>query len=141
MKPLPSGTVTLVFADMEGSTRLLEQLGERYQALLDTYRSILRRTFEGAGGREVDLQGDQTFVVFPRARDAVMAAVAAQRALADEPWADAVPVRGRMGLHTGEPVATPSGYVGMDVHTAARIGAVAWGRADPGLADHTRPGR
>jgi predicted ATPase/class 3 adenylate cyclase len=124
---LPAGTVTLLFADMEGSTRALEQLGDRYTHLLDTYRRVLGGSFAAGGGREVDLQGDQIFVAFPRARDAVLAAVAAQLALASQEWPEGAVVRARIGLHTGEPLLTPAGYVGMDVHSAARICAVAWG--------------
>jgi predicted ATPase/class 3 adenylate cyclase len=115
MRELPSGTVTLLFTDIEGSTRLLHELGERYAGVLATHRRVLRDAFSRFGGVEVDTQGDALFVAFARAVDAVAAARAAQEGLADGP------VRVRMGLHTGEPVVTDEGYVGMDVHRAARI--------------------
>ena len=103
MHHLPRGTVTLLFTDMEGSTRLLQQLGERYTDLLEEYRQLLRAAFQRWNGHEVDTQGDAFFVAFARARDAVSGAVAAQRALASHFWPEGVVVRVRMGLHTGEP--------------------------------------
>src|SRR5215831_4309235 len=121
MRALPSGTVTLLFTDIEGSTRLLQQVGERYASLLDACRSLLRAAFLEFDGHEVDTQGDAFFVAFARASDAVAAAVAAQRALAKHPWPEGVSVRVRMGLHTGEPQRSAEGYVGVDVHHAARI--------------------
>lgn len=127
MTGLPTGTVTLVFTDIEGSTRLLHDLGDDYLAVLADHRRLLRAAFTEAGGREVDTQGDAFFVVFPRARDAVAAAIAAQRALLQHRWPNGASVRVRMGLHTGEPLSGGKGYVGIDVHRAARIGAAAWG--------------
>jgi class 3 adenylate cyclase len=121
MRELPTGTVTLLFTDMEGSTRLLQQLGERYARLLETCLSLLRAAFLEFGGHEVDTQGDAFFVAFARASDAVSAAVAAQRALFTQDWSNGVTVRVRMGLHTGEPQLASEGYVGPDVHHAARI--------------------
>jgi class 3 adenylate cyclase len=121
MTELPSGTVTFLFTDIEGSTRLLESLGDRYAETLADHRRLLRAAFEQAGGREVDTEGDAFFVAFARAKDAVAAAVAAQRALASYPWSDAQEVRVRMGIHTGEPTVTAEGYVGADVHRGARI--------------------
>jgi predicted ATPase/class 3 adenylate cyclase len=112
---LPTGTVTLLFTDIEGSTKLLHELGERYAETLAEHRGALRSAFTRHGGVEVDTQGDAFFVAFARASDAVAAAAEAQRALATGP------VRVRMGLHTGEPLRTEEGYVGMDVHRAARI--------------------
>src|SRR5205814_5073508 len=109
---LPSGTVTLLFTDIEGSTRLLQRLGDRYAEALSAHRRLLREIFAAHGGREVDTQGDAFFVAFPRALDAVLAAVAAQRALVAHPWPEGGAVRVRMGLHTGEPVATGERYVG-----------------------------
>jgi class 3 adenylate cyclase len=106
MTELPSGTVTFLFTDIEGSTRLLESLGDRYAETLADHRRLLRAAFEQAGGREVDTEGDAFFVAFARAKDAVAAAVAAQRALASYPWSDAQEVRVRMGIHTGEPTVT-----------------------------------
>ncbi|MGH3033658.1 MAG: ATP-binding protein [Gaiellaceae bacterium] len=121
MSELPRGTVTLLFTDIEGSTRLLERLGDRYAETLADHRRLLRAAFEEGGGREVDTEGDAFFVAFARAKDAVAAAVAAQRALASHPWSDAQEVRVRMGIHTGEPTVTAEGYVGGDVHRGARI--------------------
>jgi class 3 adenylate cyclase len=118
---LPSGTVTFLFTDIEGSTALLRDLGDRYAALLADERSILRETLTGAGGQEIDTQGDAFFFSFTRARDAVAGAVAAQRALAQHDWPDGVDVKVRMGLHTGEPSVGDEGYVGLDVVRAARI--------------------
>jgi predicted ATPase/class 3 adenylate cyclase len=118
---LPAGTVTFLFTDIEGSTRLLRELGDRYAALLADHQRILRTSIREGGGEEVDSQGEATFFAFARAKDAVRAAVAVQRAMATHTWPDAKSVRVRMGLHTGEPERTPSGYVGIDVHRAARI--------------------
>ncbi|MGQ0549297.1 MAG: ATP-binding protein [Armatimonadota bacterium] len=115
VRELPRGTVTVLFTDIEGSTRLLHELGERYADVLAEHRRVLRDTFSRHGGVEVDTQGDAFFVAFTRARDAIAAASEAQDALADGP------VRVRIGIHTGEPVVTEEGYVGLDVHRAARI--------------------
>jgi len=115
VRELPSGTVTLLFTDIEGSTRLLHELGERYADVLAEHRRVLREAFSRHGGVEVDTQGDAFFVAFARASDAVAAAGEAQDELADGP------VRVRIGVHTGEPVVTKEGYVGVDVHRAARI--------------------
>ena len=115
MKELPSGTVTLLFTDVEGSTRLLHQLGDRYADVLAEHRRLLRKTFVRHGGVEVDTQGDAFFVAFERATDAVAAAAECNSALAGGP------VRVRIGIHTGEPLVTDEGYVGVDVHRAARI--------------------
>src|SRR5215211_7942068 len=89
----PSGTVTFLFSDIEGSTRLLQQLGARYDATLAAHHALLREAFQAHGGYEVDTAGDGFFVAFARATDAVAAAVAAQRALAAHPWPDGMPVR------------------------------------------------
>jgi class 3 adenylate cyclase len=118
---LPGGTVTFLFSDIEGSTRLLEQLGDRYGEVHREHRRILREQLADAGGQEIDTQGDAFFFSFPRAKDAVAGAVAAQRELAGADWPDGVEVRVRMGLHTGEPTVGEEGYVGMDVVRAARI--------------------
>ena len=125
--PLPLGTVTLLFTDIEGSTTLLKQLGERYGGVLADQKRILRDAAQAHGGREVDNQGDAFFFAFPRANAAVSAAVAAQRALAEHPWPEGTAVRVRMGLHTGEPAVGEERYVGLGVHRAARIGAVGHG--------------
>jgi predicted ATPase len=115
MRELPSGTVTLLFTDIEGSTRLLQELGERYAEVLADHRRIVRDAFWRHGGVEVDTQGDAFFFAFAQASDAVAAAGEAQAALVDGP------VRMRIGIHTGEPTLTEEGYVGVDVHRAARI--------------------
>ena len=103
MPALPSGTVTFVFTDVEGSTALLKQLGDRYDEVLSDHRRLMRERFTERGGVEIDTQGDAFFFAFPRARDAVAAAVEAQRAHAEHDWPDGVDVLVRMGLHTGEP--------------------------------------
>jgi predicted ATPase/class 3 adenylate cyclase len=127
MAELPQGTVTLVFTDIEGSTRLLASLGSRYEAVLATHRRLLREALSSHGGIEVDTQGDALFYAFLRAQDAVTAAVEAQRALASHDFGEGVELRVRMGIHTGEPSLSDEGYVGSDVHLGARISAVAWG--------------
>ena len=124
---LPAGTVTLLFSDIEGSTRLLESLGERFGDVLDEHRRIVRGAIAEHGGHEVRTEGDAFFVAFMRASDAVRAAVAAQRGLAACAWPGGVSVRVRMGLHTGEPRVVGADYVGMDVHRAARICSAAHG--------------
>jgi class 3 adenylate cyclase len=118
---LPGGTVTFLFSDIEGSTRLLEQLGDRYGDVHRDHRRILRSELESATGLEVDAQGDAFFFSFARARDAVRGAVAAQRALGEHEWPDGAEVKVRMGLHTGEPTVGEEGYLGLDVVRAARI--------------------
>jgi predicted ATPase/class 3 adenylate cyclase len=127
MHELPTGTVTLLFTDFEGSTRLLHLLGERYADMLAESRRLLRAAFHQHHGHEVDTQGDAFFVAFARATDAVMAAVAIQRSFASYPWPEGVTLRVRIGLHTGEPSLTAEGYVGLDVHRAARIMSAAHG--------------
>ena len=121
MVSLPSGTVTFVFSDVEGSTALLKQLGDRYADELSDHRRLMRDSFGAHGGVEIDTQGDAFFFAFPRARDAVTAAVEAQRAHAHHDWAEAADVRVRMGLHTGEPAVGSEGYLGLDVVRAARL--------------------
>ncbi|HLW58299.1 MAG TPA: tetratricopeptide repeat protein [bacterium] len=127
MPSLPTGTVTFLFTDIEGSTRLLEQLGDRYAKVLAEYRRLVRTTAYTKGGRDVDTQGDGCFLAFPRAKDALSAAVAALHAIKRFPWPAGISVRVRMGLHTGEPVSGNGGYVGMAVHRASRICAVGHG--------------
>jgi len=125
---LPSGTVTFLFTDIEGSTRLLTELGrDRYAKVLGEHERLLRAAFAAHQGRVVDTQGDEFFVAFRTAADAVAAAVDAQRDLAAEDWADDVDVRVRMGLHTGEPRVGEQRYVGIGVHRAARIAAAGHG--------------
>jgi predicted ATPase/class 3 adenylate cyclase len=119
---LPTGTVTFLFTDVEGSTRLLHELGpERYADALAEHRQALRDAFAAHGGVEVDTQGDAFFVAFPTAQGAAAAALAGVDALS------AGPIRVRIGLHTGVPTLAAEGYVGLDVHRAARIGALANG--------------
>jgi predicted ATPase len=121
VRDLPTGVVTLLFTDVEGSTRLLHELGDDYGEALHEHRRRLPAAFAGHEGVEVDTQGDAFFVAFARASNAVAAAADCQRALADGP------IRVRMGLHTGEPRLTEEGYVGLDVHKGARIAAVGHG--------------
>ena len=118
---LPGGTVTFLFTDIEGSTRLLQELGDDYAQVVADHRRILRDVFQAGSGSEVDTQGDAFFYSFPRARDAVRAAVDGQRALASHQWPGGATVRVRMGIHTGEPTVGDEGYVGLDVVRAARI--------------------
>ena len=126
-RELPSGSVTFLFTDIEGSTRLLQQLGPRYEEQLEAHRRLLRTAVEAERGHEVSTEGDAFFIAFSSATRAAAAAAAAQRALDAHPWPDGAALRVRMGLHTGE--ATPVGgdYVGLDVHRAARISAAGWG--------------
>jgi class 3 adenylate cyclase len=127
MATLPGGTVTFLFTDIEGSTRLLQQLGDAYGDVVRDHRQLLREHLGEKGGTEVDTQCDVFFYSFPRARDAVAGAVAAQRGLADHEWPDGAEVNVRMGLHTGEPSVGDEGYLGLDVVRAARICTVAHG--------------
>lgn len=126
-RELPIGTVTFLFTDIEGSTALLKRLGERYGDVLADHRRILREAAELHDGREIDTQGDSFFFAFARANAALGTAVTAQRVLAQHAWPEDGQVRVRMGLHTGEPTAGEEGYVGLGVHRAARIGALAHG--------------
>ncbi len=109
MLDVPKGTITLLFTDIEGSTLLLQQLGEQYSRVLAECRQLLRTAFQRFEGYEVDTQGDACFFAFARATDAVSAAVAAQRALASHAWPEGAAVRVRVGLHTGEPQPTADG--------------------------------
>jgi class 3 adenylate cyclase/CheY-like chemotaxis protein len=118
----PTGRVTLLFTDVEGSTRLVQRLGEAYGDVLGGMRRVIRDAASAAGGFLVDARGDETFVAFQEAADAVAAAVSAQHALAAMEWPNGEQVRVRMGLHTGTPSVTPDrDYVGVDVHRAVRI--------------------
>jgi class 3 adenylate cyclase len=128
MSTLPGGTVTFVFTDIEGSTQLLQELGdEAYGRVSGDHRRLVRETFGARGGTEIDTQGDAFFFSFPRARDAVAAAVDAQRALDVHEWPEGKEVRVRMGVHTGEPHVGEEGYLGLDVVRAARISAAGHG--------------
>jgi class 3 adenylate cyclase len=124
---LPSGTVTLLFSDIESSTVLLSRLGGAYTDALDGQRRVLRKAWAEQGGTELGTEGDSFFVVFPTAQGAVAAAVQAQGDLAAFEWPAGEQVRVRMGIHTGTPLVHDGGYVGMDVHRAARIAGSAHG--------------
>lgn len=124
---LPSGTVTFLFTDIEGSTRLLQHLGDRYAGLLSAYREILRTSATKFRGQKVDTAGDASFFAFARVTDAVAAAVDAQLALDTHGWPEGTTVRSRMGIHTGQPLTNEGDYVGIDVHRAARICEAAHG--------------
>jgi predicted ATPase/class 3 adenylate cyclase len=123
----PSGTVTLLFSDIEGSTRLLKRSGDAYAGLLAEHRRVLREAFEQYGGYVLDSEGDAFFVAFSSANDAASAAAEAQRALAEHEWPGEHEIRVRMGLHTGEPRPVDGRYVGLDVHHAARVMAAGHG--------------
>src|SRR5262249_56978487 len=120
-------TATFLFTDIEGSTELLRSHRSEYAAILADHHRILREHFAAHDGREVDNQGDSFFVAFARARDAVLAAAACQRALAGHRWEGGAKVRVRMGIHTGEAELSVDRYVGLSVHRAARIGAAGHG--------------
>jgi DNA-binding NarL/FixJ family response regulator/class 3 adenylate cyclase len=137
MSTLPTGTVTLLFTDVEGSTGLIRQVGDRYGEILSDQRRLLRDAVAGHGGQEVDTAGDGCFVAFASARDGVAAAVAAQRAMATHRWPGDVAVRTRMALHTGEPRRAEQGYHGLGVHLAARL-CQAGGGGQILLSDATR---
>jgi class 3 adenylate cyclase len=124
MPDLPTGTVTFVFSDLEGSTRLLKQLGDAgYAEMLALHRQIVREVFAAHSGSEIDTQGDAFFYSFSRARAAVAATVEVQRRHEAQEWPGGARVRVRLGLHTGEPVVGEEGYTGLDVVRAARIAA------------------
>jgi DNA-binding NarL/FixJ family response regulator/class 3 adenylate cyclase len=118
---LPTGTVTLLCTDIEGSTALVGRLGPAYARVLDEHRRLIREPVESAGGIEIDCRGDEMLLVFEDAAAAVRGAIDAQRALAAHPWPDGSSVRVRMGLHTGEPSIEGTTYIGLDVHRVARI--------------------
>lgn len=125
---LPTGTVTFVFTDLEGSTALLKRLGDdEYARLLALHRRLLREIFAGHEGHEIDTQGDAFFYSFRRARSAVAAAVDVQRAHRKAAWPGGSDVRVRIGLHTGEPAIGDEGYTGLDVVRASRIAATGHG--------------
>jgi YVTN family beta-propeller protein len=124
---LPSGAVSFLFTDVEGSTRLVKQLRERWDDVLRDHQRLLRNAFAAHGGHEVDTQGDSFFVAFSSARDAVLAAAEGQLALQSHPWPEGAQIRVRMGVHTGQAVASEGRYTGLAVHRAARIAAAAHG--------------
>jgi predicted ATPase/class 3 adenylate cyclase len=127
MPALPTGTVTFLFTDIEGSTRLLQQLGDRYREVANGHGRILRNAIVAGGGGEVRTEGDSFFAAFPTPAGAVRAAVQAQRALAERDWPGDHRVSVRMGVHTGEGVLGGDDYIGLDVHRAARIAATGHG--------------
>jgi class 3 adenylate cyclase len=123
----PTGLVTFLLTDIEGSTALLRQLGDRYGRLLNDVRATVRRAVKQAGGREVDARADEFFAAFERSQGAVRAAVSIQRTLATRRWPDDLECRLRVGIHSGRPTLTDTGYIGLAVHTAARVCAIAHG--------------
>ena len=127
MRELPLGIVTLLFTDIESSTRLVHELGDEYARVLEEHRSLVRAAVRDAGGIELDCRGDEFSIVFERAGDALAAALAAQRSLAGHEWPQGREVRVRIGIHTGEPAVEESSYFGIDVHRVARISAVGHG--------------
>jgi class 3 adenylate cyclase len=126
-RTLPTGYVTFLLTDIEGSTGLLDRLGDRYAALLADVRAIIRGAVHRAGGREVDARADEFFAVFDRAPAALEAALAIERTLQRRAWPKGVDVRVRIGVHSGRPTLTDAGYVGLAVHTVARICSAAHG--------------
>jgi class 3 adenylate cyclase len=124
---LPTGFVTLLMSDIEASTALLRQLGDRYGDVLHDVRGILRAAVSRARGREIDARADEFFAVFERAAAAIEAAAATQRALGERAWPDRLQVRIRIGIHSGRPTLTDVGYIGLAVHTTARVCAAAHG--------------
>jgi predicted ATPase/class 3 adenylate cyclase len=145
MPELPTGTVTFLFSDIEGSTKLLQRLGDGYVAVLADHQRLLRQAWVDHDGVEIGTEGDSFFVAFPSALAAVGAAAQATQALAAHPWPEGGEVRVRMGLHTGTPLLTAAGYVGLDVHRAARIAAAGHGgqillsEATRALSEHELP--
>ena len=120
-RKLPKGRVTFLLTDVEGSTDLLHRLDDRYPSLIAAVRRAMRNVVRKTGGREVDARADDLFAVFEQAPAALAAALAIQRAMQTGPWPEGVDVRVRIGVHSGRPTLTETGYVGMSVHTAARI--------------------
>jgi predicted ATPase/class 3 adenylate cyclase len=143
---LPTGTVTFLFTDIEGSTRRLQELGEGYRRLQEDHDAILRGAIAKAGGTTVRTEGDSFFAAFPTASGAIEAAVSAQRSIQDHEWPGKEPVRVRMGLHTGEGALAGDDYMGLDVNRTARIAAAGHGgqvlvsEATRGLSDRALPG-
>ncbi len=137
MGKLPTGTITMLFSDIEGSTKLLSRLGDKYGEALSAQRAMLRSAISACHGHEMGTEGDSFFVVFGSAAEAVRCCVTAQRALYRYHWPGGAAVRVRMGLHSGEPIRHEDGYIGLDVHRAARIAATAHG-GQVVLSDATR---
>jgi class 3 adenylate cyclase len=127
MTELPSGAVTFLFSDIEGSTRLVKALRDRYAQVLAEHRRLVRAAIASQAGHEIDTQGDAFFVAFAIAKQAVLCALEVQRSLAGHEWPPGVSVRVRMGIHTGHAVPVEGAYTGLAVHRAARICAAARG--------------
>jgi class 3 adenylate cyclase len=121
VRTLPTGIVTFLFTDIEDSTGLVRRLGDGYDRFLSDVRRLLRATIAAAAGREVETRADEMFAVFEQARAGLEAAIAIQRKVRARAWPDGLPVRIRIGLHTGRPTLTDTGYMGLAVHTASRI--------------------
>ena len=145
VRTLPTGVVTFLFSDIEDSTGLVRRLGERYGRFLGDTRRLCRAAIRAAGGREVETRGDEIFAVFKQARAGLDAALAIQRKVRARAWPDGVEVRIRIGLHTGRPTLTDTGYMGLAVHTAARIcfashgGQILLSRATMKACEKSRP--
>lgn len=118
---LPTGSVTFLMSDIEGSTSLLGRLGDRYPAMLSDVRRILRRVVQSLAGHEIDARADEYFACFERPAAAIEAALAIQRRVTERSWSDGTQVRLRIGLHGGRPTLTDAGYVGLSVHIVARV--------------------
>src|SRR5437588_11762622 len=142
---LPTGTVTFFFSDIEGSTRLIQQLGERYPDVLLAHHAIQREALAANGGHELRTEGDSFFIVFGSALEACAGAAAVQKRLHAYEWPDGGPVRVRIGLHTGEATLVGNEYLGLDVHRAARVASAAHGgqvlvsETTHALVDHVLP--
>ena len=145
VRTLPTGVVTFLFSDIEDSTGHVRRLGEGYGRFLADSRRLLRAAIRAAGGREVETRGDEMFAVFKRARAGLDAALTIQRKVRSRAWPDGVEVRIRIGLHTGRPTLTDTGYMGLAVHTAARIcfashgGQILLSRATMQACEKSRP--
>jgi class 3 adenylate cyclase len=139
MSDLPTGAVTLLFTDIEGSTRLVRQLRDCYADVLAEHQSLLRAAFARHDGHEIDTQGDAFFYAFASAHEAILAAVDGQRAILSHPWPDGSPVKVRMGIHTGRANRADGRYTGLAVHRAARICAAGHGGPSARLAGDAEP--
>ena len=144
---LPTGSVTFLMTDIEGSTALLQQLGDSYSTLLTDVRRVIRRCVQGSGGHQVDARADEYFAVFKTATAAVEAALTIQKRLRERTWLEGISVRVRSGVHGGRPALTDAGYVGLAVHTVARVCSAAQGgqilvssRTKTAVSDSLPPG-
>src|SRR2546427_5867349 len=147
MSSLPTGTVTFFFSDIEGSTRLIQQLGERYPDVLLAHHTLLRNAVAAHSGNELRTEGDSFFKMIGSALDGCSGAAEAQKALAQHAWPDGGQVRVRIGLHTGEATLVGNEYLGLDVHRAARVASAGHGgqvlisETTRALVDHALPAR